>query len=71
MTESGMNSAVKLLFQRCGSHKEAASLLGYSDRQYRNIRRKIERGEKVSVHVFKAFSGLLKANADGVNYGRQ
>jgi hypothetical protein len=35
---------VSYLFKVCGSHEKAAEYLGYSIRQYRDIRRKIETG---------------------------
>jgi len=35
---------VNYLFKVCGSHEKAAEYLGYSIRQYRDIRRKIETG---------------------------
>ena len=39
------------LFKLLGSHSAAASLLEYSDRQYRNIRRKVEKGEALQPRV--------------------
>jgi hypothetical protein len=35
---------VNYLFEACGSHEKAAEYVGYSIRQYRDIRRKIETG---------------------------
>ena len=39
-----MELYVNYLFEVCGSHEKAAEYLGYSIRQYRDIRRKIEAG---------------------------
>ena len=39
-----MELCVNYLFEVCGSHEKAAEYVGYSIRQYRDIRRKIEAG---------------------------
>jgi hypothetical protein len=46
-----MQDAVNSLFRLLGSHEKVAYLLGYTDRQYRNIRRKIERGEELPQRI--------------------
>ena len=40
-----MSNAVNWLLARFGSHEKVAEILGYTPRNYRKIRRKIERGE--------------------------
>ena len=40
-----MSDAVNWLLARFGSHEKVAEILGYTPRNYRKIRRKIERGE--------------------------
>ena len=42
-----MKLCVKHLCSACGSHDKAADFIGYSHRQYRDIRRKIELGETI------------------------
>ena len=39
-----MELYVNYLCEACGSHEKAAEYVGYSIRQYRDIRRKIEAG---------------------------
>jgi len=39
--DNTVESCVNYLFEVCGSHEKAAEYLGYSIRQYRDIRRKI------------------------------
>jgi len=46
-----MRETVNLLLNRLGSHERVADALGYTDRHYRTIRRKIERGEKLPPRV--------------------
>jgi hypothetical protein len=47
--------AVELCVNRlrtgCGSHEKAAEYLGYSIRQYRDIRRKIRTGRFIAPHI--------------------
>lgn len=45
--DNPMKSCVNYLCSMCGSHENAADYLGYSPRQYRDIRRKIEEGQAV------------------------
>lgn len=42
-----MIKAVNALLDHFGTHEDVAEILGYTDRQYRNIRRKIERKEEL------------------------
>ena len=46
-----MSDAVNWLFLRFGSHEKVAEILGYSPRNYRKIRRKIERGETLPPRI--------------------
>lgn len=39
------------LFELLGSHSAVADTLQYSDRQYRNIRRRVERGQALQPRV--------------------
>lgn len=67
-----MNDSINLLLCHVGSHEKVAFLLGYSDRQYRNIRRKIRRGEELPLRIANLITVKLKEiqqNA-GVNHAR-
>lgn len=46
-----MFDAVDGLFVRFGSHEKVAEALGYTPRNYRKIRRKIERGESIPLRI--------------------
>ena len=46
-----MYDAINLLASIIGSHEKVAFFLGYSDRQYRNIRRKIRHGEELPPRI--------------------
>lgn len=46
-----MRETVNLLLDSLGSHERVAYALGYTDRHYRTIRRKIERGETIPPRV--------------------
>ena len=46
-----MSDAIKNMLILLGTHEKVAYLLGYTDRQYRNIRRKIERGEELPPRI--------------------
>lgn len=46
-----MCEAINSLFSLLGTHEKVAYILGYTDRQYRNIRRKIERGEELPPRI--------------------
>jgi hypothetical protein len=45
--DNEMKFYVNYLCSACGSHEKAAEYIGYSIRQYRDIRRKIEMGESL------------------------
>lgn len=46
-----MKDIFDLLLRRMGSHAAAARALGYTGRQYRNIRKKVEEGGKLHPRV--------------------
>jgi hypothetical protein len=46
-----MKDAFDHLFRLLGTQAAVAKALGYTDRQYLNIRRKVERGEKLHPRV--------------------
>lgn len=46
-----MNEIFKQLLDYFGSHSAVANALQYSDRQYRNIRRRVERGEALQPRI--------------------
>lgn len=46
-----MSSTVNQLLLHLGSHEKVAEILGYSTRNYRKIRRKIERGEPLPLRI--------------------
>ena len=52
-----MEYIVNFLSCVCGSHERAAELLGYSERHYRKIRKRIRKGE----HIPARIENLLKA----------
>ena len=54
-----MEYLVNILFFSFGTHEKAAKSLGYSDRHYRKIRKKIERGEMIPARI----ENLLRAKA--------
>ncbi len=55
-----MWEAINSLFCLLGSHGEVTEKLGYTDRQYRNIRRKIERGEELPPRISKLIDAKLQ-----------
>ena len=48
-----MEEALKLLLAEYGKNDIVADALGYSERQYRNIRRKIKNGEVLPARTIK------------------
>jgi hypothetical protein len=46
-----MKEIIDLLFHLKGSHTAVARALGYTGRQYRNIRKKVESGERLHPRV--------------------
>ncbi len=46
-----MKDIFDLLFRRLGTQSAVAKALGYTERQYLNIRRKVERGEELHPRV--------------------
>ena len=54
-----MKYCVNFLCSACGSHERAAAFLGYTDRHYRVIRRKIKMGKTVPARI----ENLLRAKA--------
>jgi hypothetical protein len=54
-----MKLCVNYLCSACGSHEKAADYIGYSIRQYREIRRKIENDESVPPRT----ENLIRAKA--------
>jgi hypothetical protein len=54
-----MEYFVNFLFSSFGTHEKAAESLGYSDRHYRKIRKKIARGEMIPARI----ENLLRAKA--------
>lgn len=46
-----MKEIIDLLFHLKGSHTAVARALGYTGRQYRNIRKKVENGERLHPRV--------------------
>lgn len=46
-----MNEAINLFLTTYGTHELAADALGYSDRQYRNIRQKVMKGESLPPRI--------------------
>lgn len=46
-----MWEAINALLILLGTHELVAHRLGYTDRKYRNIRRKIERGEELPPRI--------------------
>jgi hypothetical protein len=57
--DNQMILCVNFLCAACGSHEKAADYIGYSIRQYRDIRRKIEMGETVPPRT----ENLIRAKA--------
>ena len=55
-----MREATNTLFNLLGTHEQVAHILGYTDRQYRNIRRKIERGEELPPRISMLISVKLQ-----------
>lgn len=55
-----MYDAINSLLSLIGSHEKVAFFLGYSDRQYRNIRRKVRRGEDLPPRIFNLITVKLQ-----------
>ena len=51
---------VKYLCEVCGSHEKAAECLGYSIRQYRDIRRKIKTGFILPARIENLIRGKVR-----------
>ena len=67
-----MDEAINRLLSAYGTHELAACALGYSDRQYRNIRRKIRHGEELPPRISNLMSVKLQEiqHNTGVNHVR-
>ena len=48
-----MQEIIDRLFLAYGEHDEVAWAIGYSDRQYRNIRRKVANGEVIAPRIIQ------------------
>jgi hypothetical protein len=46
-----MKEQMNFLFSALGSHHKVAALLGYDERYYRKIRKRVEAGERISERV--------------------
>ncbi len=61
-----MKETLDLLLKTCGSQSAVAKALGYTERQYLNIRRKVERGEnlhpRVKTHILVKLQ-MIKGNS--------
>jgi len=57
---------INALFYLLGTHENVAHKLGYTDRQYRNIRRKVERGEELPPRISTLISMKLQEIRSGV-----
>lgn len=55
-----MDEAINRLLSTYGTHELAACALGYSDRQYRNIRQKVARGDPLPPRIAALISLKLK-----------
>jgi hypothetical protein len=55
-----MWESINALFNLLGTHENVAHMLGYTDRQYRNIRRKVERGEELPPRISTLISMKLQ-----------
>lgn len=63
-----MNEILEKLFIHYGSHSEVAKALGYSERQYRNIRQRVEKGDDLQPRValwITTKSSLLQSTKAG------
>jgi len=61
-----MKEIIELLFRQMGSHTAVARALGYTGRQYRNIRKKVENGEKLHPRVetfIRVKSQMIQGNS--------
>ena len=54
-----MKLCVNSLHSACGTHENAADYIGYSVRHYREIRRKVEKGESLPARI----ENLIRAKA--------
>jgi len=69
-----MQEIIDDLLHMLGTHTAAAEALGYTDRQYRNIRRRVERGEGLHPRVetfILVKSQMLHAGAAHAGGSRQ
>ena len=55
-----MNEAINLFLTTYGTHELAADALGYSDRQYRNIRKKVKNGETLPARTVELINLKLQ-----------
>ena len=55
-----MEEPIKLLLAAYGNNDAVADALGYSERQYRNIRRKIKNGEALPTRTVKLINLKLQ-----------
>ena len=63
-----MQELIDRLFLAYGGHDEVAWAIGYSDRQYRNIRRKVANGEVVAPRIIQLMRmKLQQMNGDCPN----
>ncbi len=61
-----MTEIIELLFRQLRSHTAVARALGYTGRQYRNIRKKVENGEKLLPRVetfIRVKSQMIQGNS--------
>jgi hypothetical protein len=64
--DNSVKLCVNYLCSACGSHEKAADYLGYSHRQYRDIRRKIDDGQAVPAWT----ENLIQAKAREIQTAR-
>jgi hypothetical protein len=65
-----MKEIIDLLFHLKGSHTAVARALGYTGRQYRNIRKKVETGERLHPRVetfIRVKSQIIQGNSRARN----
>ena len=55
-----MEAALNSLFLLYGSNEAIAEALGYTDRQYRNIKRKVRNGEPLSPRLVELINTKLQ-----------
>ena len=64
-----MQELIDRLFLAYGGHDEVAWAIGYSDRQYRNIRRKVAKGEALAPRIIKLMRMKLQQIKGGCPNG--